>query len=186
MYKFWRGLFALMLASTAIRVYAGGAYEVIGTSLKIGGSKICLLDKEARYAIESFDKSAVMLSETTYVDKRQLDQCQPGVAIHVLSIPTRVGVLSDINISKGIYVALDFVNVRPFLYLATVARVGTSKNIVSLKGAYVAGKKIGELRGTAFNSSGEAGHRLFLPMDAMWRQLVKWIALKHLIRGYGI
>ncbi|MBN3566994.1 hypothetical protein [Burkholderia cenocepacia] len=163
MYKFWRILFALVLTYAANHVYAGGAYEVVGTSLKIGDSKICLLDRKARYAIESFDRSAIMLSETTYVDKHQLDQCQTGVAVHVLSIPTRVGVLSDINISKGIYVALDFVDVRPFLYLATVARVGNSKNIVSLKGAYVVGKKISELRRAAFNSSGEAGASIISP-----------------------
>ncbi|QRR15830.1 hypothetical protein GJG85_20750 [Burkholderia sp. MS389] len=161
--KLRRNLLALVLASIGGRVYADSTYEVAGASLKIGDSKICSLDRRPRYAIESFDKSAVMLSETTYVDKRQLDRCQTGIAVHVLSIPPRVGVLSDINISKGIYVALDFVDVQPFSYLATVARVGTSKNIVSLKGAYVAGKKLSELRGTAFNSGGEAGASIISP-----------------------
>ncbi|HHL4083003.1 hypothetical protein [Burkholderia sola] len=163
MRKFRRNLLVLALASIGTHVYADNTYEVVGASLKIGDSKICSLDRKPRYAIESFDKSAVMLSETTYVDKRQLDQCQAGVTVHVLSIPMHVGVLSDINISKGIYVALDFVDVRPFSYLATVARVGTSKNIVSLKGAYISGKKISELRGTAFNSGGEAGASIISP-----------------------
>ncbi|WP_150123295.1 hypothetical protein [Burkholderia cenocepacia] len=133
------------------------SYEVVGSSVRVGESKVCILDRVPRYAIESFDKSAVMLSETDYVDRRELDRCRAGEVVHVLSISSRVGVLSDINISKGIYVALDFVGTRPFVYLATVAHVGSSKNLVSMRGSYVAGRKISELRGAAFNSGGEAG-----------------------------
>lgn len=139
------------------------SYEVVGASVKVGESKVCLLDREPRYAIESFDKSAVMLSETDYVDRRELDHCRTGEAVRVLSISSGVGVLSDINISKGVYVALDFVDVRPFAYLATVAHVGSSKNLVSVKGSYVAGRKISELRGAAFNSGGEAGTSIISP-----------------------
>ncbi|WP_175716267.1 hypothetical protein [Burkholderia anthina] len=163
MHKFRRNFFVLVLIFIVGRAYASDVYEVIGASLKIGDSKVCQLDKEPRYAIESFDKSAVMLSETNYVDKRQLDRCQIGKAVRVLSIPAGVGVLSDINVSKGIYVSLDFVDVQPFAYLATVARVGTSKNIVSMKGAYVVGRKISELRGAAFSSGGEAGASIISP-----------------------
>jgi hypothetical protein len=57
-----------------------------------------------------------MLSEATYVDKRQLVHCRAGEVVRVLSIPAGVGVLSDINVSKGVYVALDFVGVSQFLY----------------------------------------------------------------------
>ncbi|WP_144023095.1 hypothetical protein [Burkholderia sp. AU15512] len=163
MYKFWRNLLLLVSIFIAKGGYAGGAYEVVGVSLKIGDSKICSLDRESRYAVESFDKSAIMLSETTYVDKRQLDHCRMGGVVHVLSIPSNVGTLSDINVSKGIYVALDFVDVLPTAYLATVARVGTSKNLVSVKGAYIAGRKIGELRGAAFSSAGSAGASIISP-----------------------
>ncbi|WP_157126872.1 hypothetical protein [Burkholderia metallica] len=163
MCEFRRSLSVLICFFVAGNVYADDAYEVVGYSLKIGDSKICSLDIQPRYAIESFDKSAVMLSEVTYVDKRQLDHCRVGEMVRVLSIPSGVGVLSDINVSKGIYVALDFVSVRPFLYLATVSRVGTSKNLVSVKGAYVVGRKIGELRKEAFNSSGDAGGSIISP-----------------------
>ncbi|EMN5131175.1 hypothetical protein RVV79_004310 [Burkholderia contaminans] len=160
--ELWRDLFSVALLFVAGSVCAE-SYEVVGKSLRVGDSKVCSLDKEPRYAIESFDKSAVMLSETTYVGKRQLDNCRAGETVRVLSIPVGVGVLSDINVSKGVYVALDFVSVRPFLYLATVARVGASKNLVSVKGAYVVGRKIGELRRGAFVSDGKAGASIISP-----------------------
>ncbi|UXU91937.1 hypothetical protein [Burkholderia sp. S-53] len=160
--KFRRHLLVLASSFIAGSVYAGDAYEVVGASLKVGSSKICSLDREPRYAVESFDKSAVMLSETSYVDKHQLDHCRAGEGVHVLSIPSGVGVLSDINVSKGIYVALDFVNAQPFTYLATVARVGTSRNLVSVKGAYVVGRKISELKKTAFGG-GDAGAAIISP-----------------------
>ncbi|WP_126283219.1 hypothetical protein [Burkholderia stagnalis] len=138
-------------------VYADETYEVVGFSLKMDDSRTCLRDKKPRYAVESFDKSAVMFSETNYVGKYQIDHCQIGQVVHVLSIPSGGGVLSDINLSKGIYVSLDFVGAQPFVYLATVARIGTSRNLVSVKGAYVAGRKISELKKTAFGGSGDAG-----------------------------
>ncbi|VWB50053.1 hypothetical protein [Burkholderia lata] len=160
--ELWRNLFPVTLLFVAGSVCAE-SYEVVGKSLRVGDSKVCSLDKESRYAIESFDKSAVMLSETTYVGKRQLDHCRAGEVVRVLSIPAGVGVLSDINVSKGVYVALDFVSVRPFLYLATVARVGTSKNLVSVKGAYVVGRRISELKKGAFDSDGKAGASIISP-----------------------
>lgn len=153
-----------MASVFVVRVaYADDTYEVVGSSLKIDSSRICLLDKSSLYAIESFDKSAIMLSETDYVAKQELAHCQAGRAVHVLSIPSNVGVLSDINLSKGIYVALDFVGVQPFTYLATVARIGTSRNLVSVKGAYAAGRKLSELRKSAFGGSGEAGTAIISP-----------------------
>ncbi|MBR7977460.1 hypothetical protein KDX01_30670 [Burkholderia vietnamiensis] len=161
--KFIRSVLALTFVFIAGGTYASDAYEVVETSLKVGDLKVCLLDKKPRYAIESFDGSAVMLSETDYVDKRRLDKCRAGEAVHVLSIPSNVGVLADINILKGMYVSLDFVGAHPFTYLATVARIGTSKNIVSVRGAYVVGQKISELRGAAFSSSGDAGSAIISP-----------------------
>jgi hypothetical protein len=143
--------------------YADDTYEVAGSSLKIDSSRMCLLDKPPLYAVESFDKSAVMVSETGYVAKQELVNCQAGRAVHVLSIPMSVGVLSDINLSKGIYVALDFVSAQPFTYLATVAHIGTSRNLVSVNGAYVAGRKLSELRKSAFGGSGDAGTAIISP-----------------------
>jgi hypothetical protein len=150
-------LFVLASVFVFGTAYADDTYEVAGSSLKIDSSRMCLLDKPPLYAVESFDKSAVMVSETGYVAKQELTHCHAGRAVHVLSIPSNVGVLSDINLSKGIYVALDFVSAQPFTYLATVARIGSSRNLVSIEGAYVAGRKLSELRKSAFGGSGEAG-----------------------------
>lgn len=143
--------------------FADNTYEARGFSLKISSSKTCLLDKVPLYAVESHDKSAVMLSETGYVVKEELDNCEVGRAVHVLSIPSNVGFLSDINLSKNIYVALDFVTTQPFSYLATVARIGSSRNLVTVNGAYVAGKKLSELKKFAFGGSGDAGTSIIAP-----------------------
>lgn len=151
------GLVVLASVFFAVAAHADDTYEVAGSSITIDSSRKCLLDKPPLYAIESFDKSAVMVSESGYIPKQDLATCQAGRVVHVLSIPSNVGVLSDINLSKDIYVALDFVSVRPFTYLATVAHIGTSRNLVSIRGAYISGRKLSELRESAFGGSGEAG-----------------------------
>jgi hypothetical protein len=138
-------------------VSADDSYHVVGSSLEFGNSKNCLLSKIPQYAIESFDRSAVMVSESGYVLTQELSHCQVGHPVRVLSIPSNVGVLSDINVSKGIYVALDFVATQPFAYLATVARLGSSRNLVSISGAYVASKKLSDLKKFSFGGSGDAG-----------------------------
>lgn len=153
-------MLALVLAKVAL---ADESYEVVSSSLKFGNGYVCLLDRSPRYAVESYDKSAVMVSETGYVLKQDLRQCKTRNAVHVFSIPSNVGVLSDINILKNFYVALDFVSTQPVAYLATVARVGSSRNLVSINGAYLAGKRIGDLRKFAFGSSGEAGASIISP-----------------------
>jgi len=144
-------------------VLAIESYSVIDSSLKLGNDRVCLLDKKPKYAIESYDNSAILISQTDYVVKQDLVQCQVDRKVHVFSIPSNVGVLSDINISKGIYVALDFVSTQPFLYLATVARVGSSKNLVSIRGAYITGMRPRELRRFAFGGSGDAGMSIISP-----------------------
>ncbi|MFM0606964.1 hypothetical protein PQR05_20790 [Paraburkholderia sediminicola] len=128
-----------------------------------GHSRTCQLDQAPRFAVDSFDKTALIVSERGYVPIKLLVNCNAAVPIHVSSIPSRVGVLADVNLTKGLYVALDFVNVQPFLYLATVARLGSSKNLVTLNGAYVPGRKLSEQRRRAFNGSGDAGSAIISP-----------------------
>ncbi|WP_157651078.1 hypothetical protein [Burkholderia ubonensis] len=147
-------------------VSAAESYKITGKEMEIvnsGATRSCTLDTKPIYAVASYDRSAVIVSEQGYVKKNDLDNCQPGIPVRVHFIPDRVGFLSDINLRKNIYVALDFVNTRPFLYLATVAHVGSSKNIVMLNGAYISGKPLSQLRMHAFNASGEAGASLISP-----------------------
>jgi hypothetical protein len=153
-------LFFLFFEGSAFADYE---YEMRRSSLSVDNNHVCLLDKTPRYAVESYDKSAVMVSETGYVLRRDLLRCQSGRAVHVHLIPSNVGVLSDVNVSKNVYVALDFVSVRPMVYLATVAHMGSSKNLVSIHGAYPSGTRPSELTKFAFGGSGNAGTSIISP-----------------------
>ncbi|WP_155297062.1 hypothetical protein [Burkholderia glumae] len=171
--RFYRKHVALFLAFSLIGwgliakvAQAAETYEIAGKSLRIvnsGAAHLCSLDAKPLYAVASYDQSAVIISERGYVKKEDLDDCRPGNPVHVHLIPVRLGFLSDINISKGIYVALDFVGARPFRYLATVAHIGSSKNLVAIDGAYIPGKSLSLLRTHAFSASGEAGTSLISP-----------------------
>jgi hypothetical protein len=145
------------------RVHASESYEVIGSSIKLDGERTCTLDRVPNFAVESYDKSAVIVSEAAYVITSDLAHCQAARVVHVFSIPSNLGVLTDINISKGIYVALDFVSVQPFAYLATVARIGSRRNLVSMKGAYLAGQKLSDLKKYAFGGNADAGTSIISP-----------------------
>ncbi|WP_175654665.1 hypothetical protein [Burkholderia ambifaria] len=125
--------------------------------------KICVLDQQATTAVESFDGSAVIISERGYVKKDDLDHCVPNVMVHVYTIPRNVGVLADINLDAELYVAIDFVTVRPMKYLATVARLDSVKNLVTINGAYLDGQSLSKLQRYAFGSSGEAGSAVISP-----------------------
>ncbi|WP_157654405.1 hypothetical protein [Burkholderia ubonensis] len=145
---------------------AAESYEVKGREIRMvnsGVTRSCTLDTKPIYAVASYDRSAVIVSERGYVKKADLDNCRSGIPVRVHLVPDRVGFLSDINLREKIYVSLEFVNARPFLYLATVAHIGSSKNIVTLNGAYISGKSLPQLRVHAFNASGEAGASLISP-----------------------
>jgi hypothetical protein len=164
--KFFSGVLFSLFIVTATQAIAEDAYEVNGAVIKVIGEKstrVCVLDTYPAYAVESYDKSAIMISERGYIEKNKLDACAHGQLVHVSSIPEGVGILSDINVSKNIYVALDFVSVQPMMYLATVARIGTNKNLVSMKGAYVPGKKARRSAENAFVSVGGAGSSIISP-----------------------
>jgi len=145
---------------------AEDAYEINGRMIKVVNDKsshVCALDISPVYAVESSDKSALMLSGRGYVGKNQLHACAYGHVVHVSLIPEGVGILSDINISKNIYVALDFVSLQPLMYLATVAHIGTNKNLVSMKGAYIPGERASRSAENAFVSDGAAGSSIISP-----------------------
>lgn len=155
----WLILYVVLYGLSAT-AQATEIYSVTGNFLSIsenGRSRMCRLSEPARYAVESNDKSALLLSERGYVPIKSLVNCSATMPIHVYSIPDRVGVLTDVNLTSGIYISLDFVSVQPFLYLANVARLGSSKNLVTLKGSYTRGRRLAELRKYAFGGAGDAG-----------------------------
>lgn len=146
--------------------YADDSFSINGKFIdaSIDGKNVhCGLDSPPVYAVESADSQSVIVSDRGYILKSDLKNCQAAGNIHVSKIPDGVGFLSDINASKGIYVSLDFVSTQPMLYLATVAKIGSKKNLVDLDGAYVVGKNITQLRKTAFSTSGDAGSSAISP-----------------------
>lgn len=159
-------LLYLVCISTVHAVQPVRAYRIDGNTITAsvdGASRTCMLDEYPRYAMESYDRSALILSERGYIPRELLDNCVHDVPIHMQSIPRGVGVLVDINLREKLYISLDFVNVRPFLYLATVAHIGSKRNLVTLPGAYILGKNLSKLKKQAFSSSGEAGAALISP-----------------------
>jgi|GEM_PF-2337839 len=145
---------------------AATEYEASGDKITIrtdGSSQTCLLSDSANFATTSHDGSAVIISARGYLSRENLENCEIDVPVRVNTIPEGVGFLTDINLEKEIYISLDFVSVRPFLYLATVARIGTTKNLVSIAGSYSPNKRMSELTKHAFQNDGIAGSSIISP-----------------------
>ncbi|MFP3756472.1 MULTISPECIES: hypothetical protein [Cupriavidus] len=147
-------------ACTATEFEASGEKITFHTD---GSLRTCLLSAPANFATASNDGSAVIISARGYLRREDLENCSSDVPVRVNEIPKGVGFLTDINLRKGIYVSLDFVSVQPFLYLATVARIGTTKNLVSISGSYLPSKRISKLAKHAFLSDGIAGSSIISP-----------------------
>ena len=164
---------SLIILSLAIASAISSKESCADENLSINGKFIdaslngknihCALDATPAYAVESADGQAVIVSERGYVLMSDLENCQAGNPLHVAEIPKGVGFLSDINVSKAVYVSLDFVSTQPMTYLATVARIGSKNNLVNLDGAYIAGKSVNQLKKTAFSASGDAGSSTISP-----------------------
>lgn len=142
---------------------ADNSYHIVNDSITItkdGKSHVCKLDQKPKFslenAVESFDKKSVIVSNVGYVKMESLDTCDTAIPVHISFIPDKVGVLVDINLAKGIYLAVDFVNVQPFRYLATIAYISSTKNLVTLPGAYIKGSKLPDQKKYAFSGSGDA------------------------------
>lgn len=166
MKKINRLALVLFLTGSAAVASPDSTYGVDGNHLIVsrnGQSRICKLDQLPRFAVESFDRSAVIVSETGFVSVLSPDSCTSAQSVHVSSIPKGTGVLADINLSQQLYIALDFVSVRPFLYLATVGRIGSPRNLVTLHGANVPGSKLSIQQKYAFGGSGDAGSATISP-----------------------
>ncbi|WP_157768120.1 hypothetical protein [Burkholderia ambifaria] len=159
------GILFLILMVPALADTGKAKFRASGNRIEIlnNDGRMCVLDQQPSTAVESFDGSAVIISERGYVEKDDLDRCVPNVMVHVSTIPRNVGVLADINLGAKLYVAVDFVTVRPMRYLATVARLDSVKNLVTINGAYLDGQSLSKLQRYAFGSSGEAGSAVISP-----------------------
>ena len=71
--KFFSGVLFSLFIVTATQAIAEDAYEVNGVVIKVIGEKstrVCVLDTDPAYAVESYDKSAIMISEREYIDRK--------------------------------------------------------------------------------------------------------------------
>ncbi|RAR48284.1 hypothetical protein C7401_15236 [Paraburkholderia unamae] len=168
---FYLKVISVLTLSVASAAYTQTSFadDSLSTSGKfvdasIDGKQIhCSLDISPTYAVQSTDGQSIMVSDRGYVLKSDLKNCQAGSNLHVKNIPDGVGFLSDINVPQGIYISLDFVSTQPMLYLATVAKIGTKRNLINLDGAYIVGKSINQLKKAAFSTSGDAGSSIISP-----------------------
>lgn len=150
------------LSSAVTAITADAPFEITPTldasgfklTWRVGphAPKLCTLEKKALKAQMSFDRSAVILSDTEFISMSNLEKCgtQP---LKASQISSTVGSLVDVNVPKGLYLALDPINASPLSFLATVGRIGSSRNLVNLPGAYVEELSLAQLQeqGFAFN-----------------------------------
>jgi hypothetical protein len=156
----------ILLAGSVMADQTTSDYLADGKHLNItvkGKLRRCLLNKKIESAVESFDRSAVIVSERGYVSTEAAARCMPNVPIKISLIPAGVGTLADINLRSGLYVSLDFVSVQPMTYVATIARLNSVRNLVTLDGSFISGRKLSELQKHSFGSSGDAGSAAISP-----------------------
>lgn len=114
--------------------------------------KTCTLQIKAQKAQLSYDGSAVILSDDEFVPTSSLGTCGTK-ALAPLKIASNVGSLVDVNVSKELYLTLDVISTSPLAFLATVGKFGSTRNLVTLPGAYVQGRSLPKLQeqGFAYN-----------------------------------
>ena len=114
--------------------------------------KTCMLQIKAQKAQLSYDGSAVILSDVEFVPTSSLGTCG-SKALTALKIASNVGSLVDVNVSKKLYLTLDIISTSPLAFLATVGKFGSTRNLVTLPGAYVQGRSLPKLQeqGFAYN-----------------------------------
>lgn len=103
-----------------------------------GRTRTCQVEAEIAKAVISFDESALIVSHDSYIPIEEIRDCGEQ-SITPKNIPPKSGILSDINLSHNIYIALLPVSTEPLSYLATVSNIQSDKNLISLPGAYVEG-----------------------------------------------
>lgn len=119
-----------------------------------GKTVVCKLGFKADSAEPSSDGAALIVSDTEYVLMDDLSRCGAS-DLPKKSIPAETGSLIDVNIEQGLYLSIDVISTPPLRFLATVARIGTSRNLVDLPGSYVGSMPLEQLQryGFAYEAS---------------------------------
>jgi hypothetical protein len=102
----------------------------------------------------NYEESALILTSVDYLALDTLHKCNNATAA-ALRIPPKAGFLVDINLRHQIYLALDTVQTSPFAYVAIVAKLGSTKLLVDLPGAYSPRSSLKQLQKHAFSYSPE-------------------------------
>lgn len=123
-----------------------------------GKALVCELGFKADSAEPSSDGAALIVSDTEYVLIEDLSRCEQARPSKK-RIPAAAGTLIDLNINKGIYLSIDSISTTPLSFLATIARIGTSRNLVDIPGAYVPSMPLEQLQkyGFAYDDSRAKG-----------------------------
>ena len=127
----------------------------------------CRLSTRAWRARLSFDGLTLFVSENGYVPVQELRTC--GAApVQVLTTPAVAGLLEDVNTFKSLYVGLLPVSTQPISYLAVVGRIGSTKNLSSLPGAYLDSLTKRGRQQRAFVYADEAGPFAKISLDGRY------------------
>jgi hypothetical protein len=118
--------------------------------------KRCQLKESITQAKLSFDQSAVIVSANGYIPTERLLECDQSPLV-ISKVSAIAGMLVDINVKKRVFVSLSVVSTQPMSYLATVSRIGATKSVISLPGAYVARDSALKQRRQAFVYSDDGG-----------------------------
>lgn len=123
-----------------------------------GKTLVCKLGFKADSAEPSSDGAALIVSDTEYVLMEDLSRCWQSRPSKKTN-PAAAGTLIDLNIKKGIYLSIDLISTTPLSFLATIARIGTSRNLVDIPGAYVPSMPLEQLQkyGFAYDGSRAKG-----------------------------
>ncbi|MFL9877152.1 hypothetical protein PQR63_02065 [Herbaspirillum rhizosphaerae] len=111
---------------------------------------MCHFHEKLDKPVLSGDGNAIIVTSSQYVLMRDLESCGEK-AITLFSTPKGSGELKDVNIDANTYLALDFVSTRPLTYLATIAKLGSRKNLIKLPGAYIEGASLKALQKNSFS-----------------------------------
>jgi hypothetical protein len=110
---------------------------------------ICLISVPIRELTLTGDGKALIIDINSYLLIDDLKKCS-FESPKVYSTPKEAGALKDLNVNSKIYLALDFINVAPFRYLATVSKLGSTKNLIRLPGVNLSGQPLATLQQSGF------------------------------------
>ena len=153
------GTWPIARGQSATLASRSGAQYVVGSDRHslivardgdVAKGRTCRIDEVIDVARVSFDGAAVIVSANAYVLTKDLVLCD-GAPARIAKTPQRAGMVVDVNVRHRLYVALSPVSTQPMSFIATVAKLGSERNLVALPGAYIAGQSAARQSKQAFS-----------------------------------